>query len=67
MERCGIPLVLKKVELRSKLVDQVEYDNQLATWCMAGPVHGVAPMEWQTGVGPVLIFRPGRALCANPA
>jgi hypothetical protein len=59
MERCGIPLVIKKVEPKSKLTHQAEYDNQWATWCMADPVHGIAPMEWQNGVGPVLIYRPG--------
>ena len=59
MERCGIPLVIKKVKPKSKLTHQAEYDNQWATWCMIDTVYGMAPMEWQTGVGPVLIYRPG--------
>ena len=59
MEQCGIPLVIKKVEPKFKLVHQAQYDNQWATFCMADPGHGIAPMEWQSFVGPVLIFRPG--------
>ena len=59
MERCGIPLVIKKVKPKSKLTHQAEYDNQWATWCMIDTVYGMAPMEWQKGVGPVLIYRPG--------
>ena len=35
--------------------------NLLRSWFMIEPSSGFAPMEWQSFVGPVLIWRPGGA------
>lgn len=58
MALCGLPLVVKKTTPRKRLGDRADYDNQWATWLMIEPNSGFAPAEWQSGVGPVLVYRP---------
>ena len=56
---CGLPLVVQKVEPGNRLSYQSDYDNHMATWLMIEPSSGFAPPEWQSYVGPVLVYRPG--------
>lgn len=56
---CGLPLVVQKVEPVNSLFDRSDYDNHMATWLMIEPSSGFAPPEWQSYVGPVLVYRPG--------
>ncbi|KAK3275625.1 hypothetical protein CYMTET_16256 [Cymbomonas tetramitiformis] len=55
----GVPLALKKCSPLSALSERAHFDCQWATWLMIEPVSGLAPPEWQSYVGPVLVFRPG--------
>ena len=54
----GIPLRVACVKPRSQLLERVDYDNVWATWMMIDPVSGFAPLEWQSYVGPVVVWRP---------
>ena len=57
-ERYGVPLVVARVPCdRSK--DRAQYDNQVATYLRINTQNGIAPMTWQSYVGPVVIFRAG--------
>ncbi|KAL3929776.1 MAG: hypothetical protein SGARI_004658 [Bacillariaceae sp.] len=58
MSLCGFPLVVKKATPRTKLYERADYDNVMATWMMVDPNTGLAPMQWQSGVGPVYVYRP---------
>ncbi|KAL9030139.1 MAG: hypothetical protein Q9196_001713 [Gyalolechia fulgens] len=50
-QKFGFPLVLR----RSSTVH--DEDNMHATWLMISPDHGLAPPEWQRGVGDCLVAR----------
>ena len=56
---CGLPIMVKKVKPYVRLREREDYDNQWATWMMIDPRSGFAPPEWQSYVGPVLVYRPG--------
>ena len=58
---CGVPIVVEKTQHQGsrKLCEQSDYDCHLATWLMIEPQSGFAPAQWQSWVGPVLIYRPG--------
>lgn len=57
-ELLGFPLRITRVQARSKLSDGSHYDNQWATWMAIDPESGFAPHQWQSGVGPCVIWRP---------
>ena len=54
---CGIPLQMAKVEPYNALKERAEYDNQWATWFIVNATSGFAPMEWQSWVGPTVLYR----------
>jgi len=58
MARCGLPLAVKQVNPYKDLSDFGATDNQRATYLMIDPITGFAPYQWQTKVGPVLVYRP---------
>lgn len=53
----GIPLMMARTRPYVTLRDQRDYDNQWATYLMIEPNSGFAPLEWQSLVGPVLVYR----------
>lgn len=53
----GFPLRITRVKSRDKLKTQDDFDNQWATWMMIDPATGIAPPEWQSNVGPVVVWR----------
>lgn len=61
MALCGLPLAIKRVNAYKDLSRSGQWamDNQRATYLMINPMSGFAPYEWQTYVGPVLVYRPG--------
>mmetsp|Transcript_65972 Transcript_65972/g.136604 ORF Transcript_65972/g.136604 Transcript_65972/m.136604 type:complete len:257 (-) Transcript_65972:214-984(-) len=56
--KLGFPLHVTRVQARSKLSDRAEFDNQWATYMLIDPRSGFAPDEWQSFVGPVVVWRP---------
>lgn len=59
MEMVGVPLMVTKTKPYTNLSGWGAGDNQKATYLMIKPNDGLAPMEWQRDVGPVLVYRPG--------
>lgn len=59
LQMCSYPVKIAKVEPYTKLVERVDYDNQMATYLMVDSVSGFAPSNWQSYVGSVVIYRPG--------
>eukprot|EP00573_Skeletonema_grethae_P001285 CAMPEP_0201687258 /NCGR_PEP_ID=MMETSP0578-20130828/1398_1 /ASSEMBLY_ACC=CAM_ASM_000663 /TAXON_ID=267565 /ORGANISM="Skeletonema grethea, Strain CCMP 1804" /LENGTH=229 /DNA_ID=CAMNT_0048171399 /DNA_START=126 /DNA_END=815 /DNA_ORIENTATION=+ len=59
MALCGLPLAVKRVDPYTDLSGFGAADNQPATFLMIDPITGFAPYQWQTRVGPVLVYRPG--------
>jgi len=59
MRLLGLSLIMQKVEPYTDLSEFGKADNQKATYMMIDPHNGFAPWEWQSNVGPVLVFRPG--------
>eukprot|EP00928_Gymnodinium_smaydae_P038677 TRINITY_DN26627_c0_g1_i1.p1 TRINITY_DN26627_c0_g1~~TRINITY_DN26627_c0_g1_i1.p1 ORF type:complete len:279 (+),score=35.50 TRINITY_DN26627_c0_g1_i1:81-839(+) len=53
----GFPLRLSRVLPRSDLRERADWDNQWATWMMIDPKTGFAPDNWQSFVGPVVVWR----------
>lgn len=58
MALCGLPLAVKRVNPYNDLSGFGAMDNQRA-YLMIDPISGFAPYQWQTRVGPVLVYRPG--------
>ena len=54
---CGVPLQMAKVEPYNPLKERADYDNQWSTWFIIDATTGFAPMEWQSWVGPTVVFR----------
>lgn len=63
MMHCGLNLMVQRVKPYIPLNERVDYDNQWATFLMINPNDGFAPMDWQSYVGPVLVYRPGGLDC----
>eukprot|EP00656_Telonema_subtile_P043623 TRINITY_DN49972_c0_g1_i1.p1 TRINITY_DN49972_c0_g1~~TRINITY_DN49972_c0_g1_i1.p1 ORF type:complete len:256 (-),score=67.09 TRINITY_DN49972_c0_g1_i1:31-798(-) len=54
----GVPLLVAKAQPYLKLRERRDFDNQWATWLMIEQSNGgFAPAEWQSYVGPVLVYR----------
>lgn len=49
-QKFGFPLLLRRTEANKN-------DNIHATWLMISPDNGIAPPEWQSGVGDCLVAR----------
>ena len=43
--------------LLDKFTDRADFDNQFVTYLMVDPITGFAPMEWQSFVGPAMVWR----------
>ena len=54
----GHPMIIKNTEPVCRLVERADYDNQWATLFMIDLVTGFAPPEWQSKVGPMIMYRP---------
>lgn len=63
--RLGFPLRVTKVKARSKLKGRAAFDNQWLTSMMIDCATGVAPKEWQSHVGPVVVWRPDGAAAVS--
>ena len=59
MALCGMPLKVQRAEPRRALRTAAELHNPWASWLMIAPRTGLAAPEWEAGVGPVLVSRPG--------
>ena len=59
MNLVGVPLVVKKTKPYTDLSSWGATDNQKATYLMIEAASGFAPPQWQSNVGPVLVYRPG--------
>jgi len=67
-ELIGFPLKVARVESHIKLTDPSDFDNQWASSFMVDPISGLAPVQWQTDVGPVVMWRQdGGSLSADDA
>ena len=53
----GFPLWITKVKPRTTLNANSDYYNHWVTWMMIGLQSGLAPAEWQSHVGPVVVWR----------
>jgi hypothetical protein len=53
----GFPLWITNVKPRTTLKTTSDYDNYWVTWMMIGLQSGLAPAEWQSHVGPVIVWR----------
>ena len=58
MSQCDVPLAVAKTDPVVALSrhDRGQWDCQMATWLMIEPAGGFAPPEWQSWVGPVLVY-----------
>ena len=63
--RLGFPLRVARVQPRSELQGGQPSDNQWATWMMIEATSGFAPPAWQSGVGPVVVWRPDAPVSAD--
>ena len=61
----GFPLYISRVKPHSKLTSRAAMDNQWATYMMINPSSGFAPMQWQSHVGPVIVWRRDGAVSAD--
>lgn len=61
----AFPLCVTRVEPRTQLHDRADLDNQWATYMMIEPVSGFAPPDWQSHVGPVVVWRPDGAVSSD--
>lgn len=61
--RLGFPLRITKVKPYSKLKKQSDFDNHWVTYMMVELHNGFAPPNWQSYVGPVVVWRDGT--CAS--
>jgi len=55
----GVPLHVAKVKAHKKLDGDSAFDNYYGTNFMVSPSTGLAAVEWQALVGPVIMWRPG--------
>lgn len=55
----GIPCNVSKVKPHKKLDGDSAFDNYYGTNFMVSPSTGLAAIEWQALVGPVILWRPG--------
>jgi hypothetical protein len=53
----GFPLWITKVKPRTTLKATSDYDNYWVTWMMIGLQSGLAPVEWRSHGGPVVVWR----------
>jgi len=61
LKRCGFPLVVVRFPYNRKIHPRKHYDNQFATYMLIDAHSGFAPKEWQSYVGPILVYRPLQA------
>ena len=53
----GVPIVVRRLAAPECCTERAHFDNQWATWLHIEPAGGMAPMLWQSWIGPVVVYR----------